>query len=147
MKVIVMQKEPCRAKTLADIIMPILIVGGLLVIGTMPATAQPACAGIQYMVIPEEKLVPGPLVAPGNYLLWFGLASDLWRADGPFTLRGGQKYLFSVNIGAKSQFFEDPVELSSYSYPTSDVAAVYYYATKGAGENYKITVCPRGTRP
>ncbi|MFZ2471134.1 MAG: hypothetical protein WAW52_04240 [Methanothrix sp.] len=128
-------------KDAAEIIAPILILG-LLIVGTVPVTAQPVC-GIQYMVVPYDRIVAGPLVAPGYYYIWFGLSSDnQWTNLGPDLLRGGHKYLVSPNFGGYNHIWEDHVDISSYPYPTSDVAAVYYRQWDEHSRSYKITVCP-----
>ena len=132
-----------QKRELTEIIAPILLLG-LLIIGTMPATAQPTC-GIQYMVVPFDQIVAGPLVSPAYYYIWFGLSSDSqWTTAGPNLLSGGHKYLVSPDF-ANTQFsnvWEDHVDISSYPYPTGDVAAVYYRQWDDQSRSYKITVCP-----
>ncbi|MCX6673077.1 MAG: hypothetical protein NTY37_04780 [Methanothrix sp.] len=124
-----------------EIIAPILIFG-LLIFGTMPAIAQPIC-GIQYMVVPVDQIVAGPLVAPGYYDIWFGLSSNnQWTTAGPFMLSGGHKYLVSPDMTLASHVWEDHIDISSYPFPTSDVAAVYYRQWDEHSRSYKITVCP-----
>ncbi len=131
-----MQKEAFTKR-----IAPVLMLG-LLIIGTMPATAQPVC-GIQYMVVPDDRIVAGPLVAPGYYFIWFGLDSNnQWTTAGPYLLSGGHKYLVSPDLGGASHVWEDHADISSYPYPTSDVAAVYYRVWDEHFRSYRITVCP-----
>lgn len=105
--------------------------------------AQPTC-DIRYMVVQTNQLVPGPLVAPGSYNVWFGLTTNYqWFTYGPFAMRGGHKYLVAPDLEQKiARVFEDHVDLSSYSSPTSDVAAVYYRVYDPDDWYYKVTVCP-----
>lgn len=131
-----MQKE-----AFTEMMAPIIILG-LLIFGAIPAAAQPIC-GIQYMVVPDDQIVAGPLVAPGYYTVWFGLSSDnQWTSAGPYLFSGGHKYLVSPDLGGNNHVWEDHVDISSYPYPTSDVAAVYYRVWDEHSRSYRITVCP-----
>jgi hypothetical protein len=121
-----------------------ILVLGLLILAVLPAMAQPPC-NIKYMVIPYNQLVPGPLVAPGYYNVWYGWSTNnKWTTYGPFTLRGGHKYLIMPDLYERgsSGFWEDHTDLSSYPYPTSDVAAVYYRNWDYNERSYRVTVCP-----
>jgi hypothetical protein len=137
-----MSKEFSTAKALGALIVPILILG-LLIPALSPAMAQPSC-NIRYMVVQTNQIVPGPLVAPGNYNVWFGWSSNnKWFTYGPFMLRGGHKYLVAPDLtDYVARVFEDHQDLSSYPYPTSDVAAVYYRLFDSSDRSYMITVCP-----
>jgi hypothetical protein len=121
----------------------LVLVLGLLIPVISPAMAQPPC-NIKYMVVQTNQLVPGPLVAPGSYYVWFGLSRyNQWLRYGPFTIRGGHKYLVAPDFTDKiARVFEDHVDLSSYPYPTSDVAAIYYRTYDPQDYYYQITVCP-----
>jgi len=77
------------------------------------------------------------------YYIWFGLSSDnQWTSAGPYLLSGGHKYLVSPDMGGNNHVWEDHVDISSYPYPTGDVAAVYYRQWDEQSRSYKITVCP-----
>lgn|GEM_PF-3924602 len=135
-----MLREPSQA--LIALVAPLLIFG-LLISAILPAAAQPPC-DIAYMVIStQDQVIPGPLVAPGSYYVWWGWSSypSQWYTYGPFNLNGGQKYLINAPLSDGGPgIWEDHQSLSTYPYPTSDVAAVYYMNFDD--ESYSVTVCP-----
>ena len=110
------------------------------------AVAQPPC-DIKYFVInPNSEVLPGPLVLPGYYTVYTGLASSTnWWTHGQFQFEGGHKYMItmmdlpendgSVYLGV------DTAELASYPSPTQDMAAIYYVNSDDS-DVYKVTVCP-----
>jgi hypothetical protein len=135
-----MSKEYHLSRGFAALIASLLILG-ISISVVLPAMAQPPCS-IAYMVISPDQLVPGPLVAPGYYNVWWGWSSNSqWSKYGPFLLRGGHKYLIMADISDGGPgFWEDHTDLASYPYPTSDVASVYY--RNWDDKSYRVTVCP-----
>jgi hypothetical protein len=110
------------------------------------AVAQPPC-NIRYFVLnPNSEVVPGPLVSPGYYTVWTGLASSTnWWTHGQFLFEGGHKYLITMmNLpenGGSVYLGVDTADLASYPYPTQDMATIYY-VNADESDVYMVTVCP-----
>ncbi len=111
-----------------------------------PSTGTSPCE-INFMTLNPNTEIAGPLLTPGNYMVWTSVAgsnrtfSD-WQSYGPFEFKPGHEYTIVMD-----QDTDDDGEVVVFKQDNGMLEASAYYVNESFNMEFAITVCPVAAPP